>query len=507
MSRFLRTLLVLALGGLAACGGATPEPTPVAVADTSGGAVEPPPPAHQDPPASGPSRDVHLPPIVRSTTSQGLEVNVVQDGRLPIVNVRLTFRSGLSRDPEALPGLSRIVALMTKEGTRTRDSAELAEAIEFLGADLEVSTDFDSSTLSIRSTAEHLGAVLDLLADLALRPAFATAELNRLRQRERDRLTVQYDDPTQLARRAFFRMAYGTHPYAHVDATTDSLGHMRVADLRAWHAANYVPNNAFMVIVGSVDPEVASREVERAFRGWRSRPVAPVAFPTPPAPTGHQILLVHRPGSVQSLIVIGNLSIARNDAAYVPLDVANQVLGGSPASRLFMDLRERRSLTYGAYSSVDELVSVGPFRARAAVPNARTEPAMDAFMEHLERIVHEAPSDAEVADATRYLSDSFPLSIDTFGRLGWMVGYLRTFGLPDDYWDRYRSEIRAVTPARALDAAQHFIQPDRAIVVVVGDANVVAGPLARWGTVQIVDTNERPTTLEAIRASAGSAEQ
>ena len=146
-------------------------------------------------------------------------------------------------------------------------------------------------------------------------------------------------------------------------------------------------------------------------------------------------------------------------------------------------------------------------RSRGGCADLPRPPALVVeFAEHLQRIVHEEPPAAEVLDAERYLSDSFPLQIDTFGRVAWMIGYLRLFNLPDDYWDSYRSQIRAVTPAQALAAAQAHIHPDQGIVVVVGDANVVAEPLARWGTVTMVSTDGEPLTMDAVRAQAQPAQ-
>lgn len=493
------------LGAAVGCG---PAAEPEGSAQSTGGEVvaeeqvEAPPPPRQPPPDSAPPRDVHLPPPTRTSLRNGLELNTVQADRLPVVYVRLVIRSGLARDPENLPGLSHFLGEMLEQGTTTRDSAQIADAIEYIGASLSVSAEPDALALQIRGTADQLDAMLAILADVTMRPAFAEAEIQRVRARETDRLAISYSDPSMLARREFFRLAYGSHPYGHVDLTPASLERITRADLVAWHRTHFVPSNAFVVVVGAVTPEASRRSIDRAFRGWRGAPVAPLTFPAIPARTGREILLVHRPESVQSLIAIGNLTVPRAHADFVPLDVANQVLGGSAASRLFMDLRERRSLTYGAYSSVDEFVGVSPFRARAAVPNQRTEPAMDAFMEHLERIVREEAPAAEVQDAERYLSDSFPLQIDTFGRMAWMIGSLRLFQLPDDYWDTYRSQIRAVTPAQALAAAQAHIHPDASIIVVVGDAGVVAEPLSRWGTVQIVSTTGEPLTIETIRSQA-----
>ncbi|MFN9813325.1 MAG: M16 family metallopeptidase [Deltaproteobacteria bacterium] len=497
------TLLAL-LAALAGCGAGnatTSESVTTAGAEatTPPEAAEPPAP-REPPPASAAPRDVHLPPVTRVSLRNGLEVNTVQAVRLPVVYVRLVVRSGLARDPEALPGLASFVANMLEQGTVSRDSAGIADAVEHIGASLDIVADADSTGLQIRGTADQLDAMLAILADVAMRPSFREEEILRLKTREADRLAVTYSDPSSLARREVFRLAYGAHPYAHVDLSTQTLARLTRADLVAWHRTHFVPSNAFVVVVGAVSPEASRRAVDRAFRSWRGPAVAPIAFPEVPERSAREILLVHRPGSVQSLIAIGNLTIPRGHPDFVRLDVANQILGGSAASRLFMDLRERRSLTYGAYSSVDEMAGVSPFRARAAVPNERTTLAMDAFMEHLERIVREEPPAAEVLDAERYLSDSFPLQIDTFGRVAWMIAYLRLFNLPDDYWDTYRSQIRAVTPAEALGAARAHIHPESGIVVVVGDANVVAEPLARWGAVAIVSTNGEPLTLDAIRA-------
>jgi zinc protease len=467
------------------------------------------------PPPSGPARDVELPPIARAQLANGLEINTVHTEPLPLVYVRLVVRSGMASDPAALPGLASLVANMLKEGTRQRTSAQLAEAIEYLGADLFVAADHESITLQIRALAEHLDQVMAILAEIATSPRFDEQELRRLKQRELDRLRIQYSDPSMLARREFYRAVYGAHPYSHLDLTAESIGRARRQDLSSFHRAHFVPNNAFLVVAGNVDAAAVQGAAERAFARWRQRPVTAPQFAEIAPRTSREVLVVHRPGSAQSLIAIGNLAVERSHPDWVPLQVANQVLGGSAASRLFMDLRERRSLTYGAYSSVDELARVGPFRARGSVgrdprqPDVdRTPAAMDAFMEHLDRIVREAPPEAEVQEAKRFLSDSFPLQIDTAGRIANMVADLRLFGLPDDYWNAFRSQIRSVSPDQALAAARAHIQPDRALVVVVGDAEVIAQPLRRWGPVRVIDDEGRGISsfpAETSTASPGAA--
>jgi zinc protease len=488
----MRRLSLFALVAIVGCGGATTSTN----VETSGNdtPVEATPRARVEPPPSGPARDVHLPPIVRASLPNGMELDTIHTDGLPIVYVRLVLRSGTAADPANRPGLARLVVNMLKEGTRRQTSAQIAEAIEFLGADLQVEAEQESTTLVVRAMAEHLDSVIGLLAEMAMTPRFDEQELRRLKQRELDRLQVQYADPSQIAYREFYRTAYGpAHPYGHVDLTPESIRATRRQDVVAWHRDHFVPNNAILVVAGNVTPEQVHEAAERAFGSWRQRTVPPVSFPEIAPRTQREIVIVNRPGSGQSVVALGNHAIERSHTDWVPLAVANQVLGGSAMSRLFMDLREHRSLTYGAYSGVDELPHVGPFRARGSVgPDPRhpevdrTALAMEAFVEHLHRITTEQAPQEEVAAAQRYLADSFPLQIDTAGRIAMLVADLRVYGLADDYWDTYRTQIRQVTPEQALAAARAHIHPETALVVVVGDASRFQEQLRRWGPVRVI---------------------
>ena len=219
MSRpmLIRTRLALALL-LAACGGGTTTTTTTTTVDV---VAEAPPPRVREPaPDSGTPRDVHLPAITRSILRNGLEIDTVHIDGLPLAYTRLIVRSGLAADPQELPGLSVLVAKMLKEGTRTRTSAQIAEEMEYVGADFDVGQDQQSVVISARGLSDQLETMLGLVGDMAMSPRFDAGELERLQRRELDRLTLQYGDPAQLARREFYRAAYGpTHPYGHVDAT------------------------------------------------------------------------------------------------------------------------------------------------------------------------------------------------------------------------------------------------------------------------------------------------
>jgi zinc protease len=488
---------------LAACAGskAGSGPEPQSAMGAQGEAQ----PEPQAPPAPSEAKDMSLPPVHITELNNGLQVNSIVADQLPVVYATLVIRSGGESDPAKLPGLSGLVAQMLKEGTTKRSGAKVAEEIEFLGADLWASSDEENTYVGVRALTEQFDSAMGILAEVAGTPAFRAKELEKLKRRELDRLALSEREPRYIARRTFYRQLYGKHPYGTVDTDARAVKRVRRTDLERWHREHFVGKNAFLVVAGDVDPERVSEAAQKTFGSWNPGKRAVPTYVDPPRPSDRRILVVDRPGSVQSVIYLGNLAIARANREWIPLMVANQVLGGSAASRLFMDLREKRSLTYGAYSAISERVDVGPFVAYASVRTEVTNEAIGAFFEHLERISEEPPEPEELLNAKRYLSDSFPLKVDTPGKLSELVVELRTFGLPDDYWDRYRQSIRKTSASEAQYVARNYIRPKDSLVVVVGQAADFAQSLQQFGPVTVVSPDgELKAQFEDKRPKAGN---
>ena len=502
-----RSLIVTTALALAACGGSSNLPpaastTPAATATPGQPGSQPQAAAKstkEAPPPSGTARDIHFPPIARANTTTGLEVNTVSLTGVPVVQVKLVIRTGSAADPAELPGLAQFVAQMLKEGTAKKTSAKIAETVDFLGARLAIGNDEETISINVQALSDQLPQVLDLVAELATQPIFNEAELKKLKKRELDRLSLSSQSPNFLARREFWKALYGSHPYSHVDTTKDAIAKIKRTDLQKWHQKYFTSTNAYLIVVGDVSSNGVLDQANKAFKTWAARPVPGNAYPQPPERSAREVVLVDRPESVQSVIYVGNIALARRDPDYVPLLVANQVLGGSAASRMFMDLREKQSLTYGAYSDVDEGLVPAPFRAFAAVRNEVTAQAMKAFVHHLERISSEPVPASELADAKRLLIDSFPLHIETPGEIAALVSELRTYGFPDNYWDGFRTEIQAVTAEQALAAAKKYIQPNKALIVVVGKAAAVKPFLDPYGPVKVLDVEGR-VVVEDVKA-------
>ncbi len=503
-------LCVAALLGGAACSSTTTAPaaqatTPAAPANSLSVQIEKVPIVRELPPESAAARDIHLPPVTRTASAgSGLELNTVTMTALPVIQVKLVIKAGSAADPADLPGTAQFVAAMLKEGTTKKSSAKIAEMVDFLGARLDIGNDEEHVVINMTALSDQLKDALGLVAELATMPSFDDVELAKLKKRELDRLSLMSQSPNFLARREFYKALYGAHPYSHIDTTKDVVKRIHKGDLSRWHKRFFTPNNAYLVVVGNVTPAEVQSAANRAFRDWGSHKVTPLEYPATPTRTATEVVLVDRPESVQSVIYVGNLALKRTDPDYIPLTVANQVLGGSAASRMFMDLREKQSLTYGAYSDVDEGLQPSPFRAFAAVRNEVTAQAMTAFMNHLQRIRSEIVPDAELADAKRYLVDSFPLHIETPAEIAGLVSELRTYGFPDNYWDGYRSQIQAVTAQQALDAAKKYITPQTGLVVVVGKATAIKDTLAAYGPTKVMDT-EGKLVVDAPKAAAPAA--
>lgn len=442
------------------------------------------------PPPPRKGREAEFPQVHTTTLRSGLVLDLVEYRALPVLYLRLVIDTRGASAAARAAGIRRASARMLREGTRRRTSAEIADAIEFVGGDLGVDVGHDSVTMTYRVLPDHATSALELLAELVREPSFPAEELDKYKRRELDRLSVSVTDPNWLATRAFFGGLYGQHPYAVTDVTPEAVKTLGREGVAAFHREYYVGQGALLVAVGDVDRTAFAGLVDRVFGDWDAGKPAAAAHPIPPTRTAREIVLVDRPSSVQSVMYLGNLALRRQDADYIPLRVANQVLGATASSRLFLDLREKRSLTYGAYSRLDEMADISPFRASASVRNEVTGEALGAFFENIERWCKEPASADEMTNARTYLMGVLPIYMETPSSIAGMIAVQHALGLPRDYWSTYRGKIAAVTAEQALEAARKYVHPDHMLVVVVGKAAAIEPALRAFGPVRVVPAEQ-----------------
>lgn len=419
----------------------------------------------------------------------GLRVIVFEDTRLPLVSYRLAFNFGDADDPSDATGLASAMASLLTEGTEDYTSLQLAEKIERLGASISANASDDFTIIAASALSLYSSEILHLVAEVALRPRFPENELDLYRRNTVEHLKFQRSQPGFLAGEQAARLLYGQHPYAKVSPGPEDIEKLDREVLAKYHEERFVPNRATFIVVGDVDRTELVAELNELFGDWQQGSNEQSTKSDPPARTGRTLTVVDRPGSAQSNIVLGNLAIKRTDPDYFPLLVMNQVLGAGASSRMFMNLREEKGYTYGAYTRLNTKRLAGDLEATAEVRTAVTGDSLKEFFFEFDRIRDETVGDVELADAKNFLTGVFPLRAETQEGLTNLVVNQHLYGLADDYLQTYREHIDAVTADDVQRVAVKYVRPAEMAIVIVGDAQEVlsqARPFAE--SVEIFDT-------------------
>jgi zinc protease len=344
----------------------------------------------------------------------------------------------------------------------------------------------------------------EVLGDAAARPAFPEKEVELLRTQTLSGLQLELSQPASLASRFFARELYGRNPYARRPTPTSVQGLTR-ADLVSFQKSRLRPGGALLVVAGDITMADVRRLATQAFAGWTGATPTTLASVAPPPRTKREIVLVHRPGSVQSNIVVGNTTFGPADPRFYATTVANKVLGGGADSRLFMILREQKSWTYGAYSNLDRPRGIGAFQATAEVRTEVTDSALVELLSQLRRLGTEPVPATELEAAKGALVGSFPLTIETADQVAAAVSRAKLLGLPANYLQTYRPRLAAVTPVALQQAARASIRPEAALIVVVGDGTKIYDRLAAIAPVRVVSVDGTTIGASELKASATAA--
>jgi zinc protease len=432
-------------------------------------------PDRTHPPQPGPPAALKLPAIHKQKLSNGLAVWIVEDHKVPVAQVNLVVFSGTADDPPGKYGVASFTSAMLEEGAGSRSALEIADAVDFLGADLNTATTPDLSAVRLHVPVARLAAALPIMADVALRPTFPRDELDRQRKQRLTSLLEGRDDPPTIAAVAFSRVLYGKgHRYGTPQmGTAETIKTFTSDDLRGFYTSAYRPENATLLAVGDFDAAAVLPLVEKAFGSWKAAGSgAAEKLPVADAPSAVQVFLVDKPGAPQSQIRIGSIGVPRSTPDYFPITVMNTILGGSFTSRLNNNLREVHGYAYGAGSGFDMRGGAGPFAASAGVQTDKTSEALKEFFNELNGILKPVPAE-ELARAKNYVSLRYPSSFETTGDISRRLEDALVYHLPDDYFSKYVQNIQAVGAADVQRVAQKYIQPGHVAVVVVGDLKTI----------------------------------
>ena len=461
-------LLLLAVAGLtpaAADAQPGPRPAPQIVA--------------QQPPLA-PVRAYTLPPVDEFRLGNGLRVVAVRQTAVPVVTARLIVDAGAEHEPAARNGLAVLAANLLPEGTAELSGPDLAERMERLGAQFQTTAGQNLAVVAVTALKPVFGEALRLAAGTAMAPAFPERDFERVRQQGITAHVQAQATVEGLANETFFRAVFAPEaPYARpASGTAESLRGISRDDVLQWHRSMYVPGNATLLLVGDLSADEARRLAEEAFGGWRgtaARPQRPANPARPVAAT--RVILVDRPGSVQSAIRIGQASTGPEDPDYLRLAALTQVLGGAFNARINQNLRERHGWTYGAFASYNALRGAGALFINSSVRTNATDSAVAESVREYRRIVEEAVPAEELTGATGNMAGSFPASVQTVQGLAQRMQSLLVWGLPMDFYATYAPRLAALTPADIGAVGRGKLTPGALTVVVAGDLAAIEAPI------------------------------
>lgn len=445
---------------------------------------------------------VKLPRPVEAKLDNGLTVLILEDHRFPTVSTQFyLIGAGALYEPANMPGLASATAQMLREGTKTRTSKQIAEEVDKLGATLGAGAGFGSiqTVLSASGLSDNFDQWFGLATDVLMNPAFSAEELDKFKKRTIAQLRQQRSSPDFLANEQFSRAVYGNHPAATVAATVESINSMTPEILANWQKTRYAPQNAILGIAGDVNAAELIPKLKGALAAWQKTDTKEVLPQNPSPAQQKKIIVVNRPDSVQTTMTMGNIAIDRRSPDYPAMVVMDNIIGSGGSARLFMNLREEKGLTYGAYSTFTALKYPGPWRAGGDFRTEVTDQAMAGFLDEINRIRNEKVSADELEENKRSVVASFALSLEQPTQLLSYEITRRIYGFPEDYWETYPSRIMAVSADDVQRVARKYINPESLQIVAVGDAAKVKPMLEKFGTVTVYDAEGKP---EAVKPAA-----
>jgi zinc protease len=450
------------------------------------------------PPAGAPPA-ARFPAARRATLSNGLKVVFAEQRAVPVTRMSLVLDAGLAADRSARPGTASLTLKMLDEGTRTRKSLEISDALASLGAELTTGSGVDASNVNLSVLTDKLDPALDLFADVVLNPSFPAQELARLQQQTVAEIQQEKVSPFSMALRVFPALLYGReHAYGTPLTGSGTEASVRATtreELVRFHEAWFKPNHATLVVVGPTPLDALLPKLERAFRGWRPGEVPAKRIGAVAARTGAEVYVLDRPGALQTVVMAAQLIPPKANPDEFALQAFNESFGGSFGSRINMNLREDKHWSYGAGSFAFDARGQRPWIVYAPVQTDKTKESVQEMMKELTGAVGPRPLTAEeVSRAKDQQTRTLAGRWETGSAVAESLREIVTYGLPADYYERYAERVAAVTPAAVTGTTSRLLQPGRMVWVVVGDRAKIEPEIRglNIGEVRLIDADGNP---------------
>lgn len=426
--------------------------------------------AQQVPPPPGPPRPFQLPTPVTISLPNGVQATFIDFGVVPKVSIAITVRTGNLNEGKQI-WLADLTGDLFKEGTANRSAEQIAQASTLMGGEVGVGVGADETMLSLDVLSEYGADAVALLAEMLTQPKLPESELPRIRQDYLRNLSVQITQPQAIAGAAFAELMYPEHPYGRSFPTEQQLGAYTIEDIRKYYDGNFGARRTHIYVAGKFDRAALEKSIRDHLGTWREGP-APLQL-APPAGKPQTVKLIDRPGAPQSTVRIGLRVIDVTQPDFMPLSVANTLLGGVLTSRITMNLREAKGWAYSPGSVLATNYHQATWIENADVKAASTGPAISEVFKEIEQLRSTPPSEPELTSIKNYRNGTFVMSNATRGGLISQLAFMNLQGLPSDWLTSFVERLYAVTPAQITQAAKDYLDPARMSVVVVGDLKTV----------------------------------
>ena len=432
----------------------------------------------------------------KATLSNGLNLIVAQQSSVPIVNISLLLDAGYAADQFNEPGTSSLTMAMLDEGTTKLNALDISDTLANLGATIAASAGIDNSNVSLSAMRENLDDSLKLFADIILNPSFPLNELNRLKNQRLAQIQQEKNQPFGIALRILPKLLYGeNHAYSLPltgSGTEISVNKITQASLINFHKEWFKPNNASMIVVGDITMDEIKPKLEKYFKAWTpsnlpQKTIIPVA-----QKKKESLYIIDRPGAQQSIVLAANIAPSPANSDELAVDSMNEVIGGSFTSRVNMNLREDKGWAYGARTLILKAKEQRPFIAYAPVQTNKTAESIIEIKRELTEYLTSNPVTSEELEKVKDNNTlSLPGRWETIRAISNDLSEIITYGLPDNYWDQYSTNVRNLTEIRLNNAATSVIKPDNLVWVIVGDRSEIENKIKALDIqeIKILDTN------------------
>lgn len=440
----------------------------------------------KSPPLPDPLPELKLPAIESAVLSNGLTVAVVRKPSSPTISLHVVVLAGEADSPPKSPGVASVVAQMIGRGPDPLSRADIEDRIEAIGGELVAAVSLEQTVFTFNLLEENLDQALEILGTVFLRASFPEKPFEAVKRALYYELVERQKDPEFVAKRQLLRHLFKGHPFRTATYNEDVIKDITRQEVAAFYDRYYRPNNTILVLAGNMNLQTASRRISHYFNTWAPRKLERFFLPPPSPNLQEQVLFVDIPQAREATILLGNIVPPATSPDHFPFMVLNQILGGTPGSRLFMNLRESKGYAYYAFSGEDLYKSCGVFWVRARVTPEAVAPSVREILREIGPEAIERVSSFEIEQAKSFLIGNFPLKNEALTDLGYRAAQVRSFELGDDHWNRYTHNIILVNLERVLETARTVLGAPP-VVVIAGNIQELADHIREFDKVDVYD--------------------